>query len=113
MKGSSEMSKTITATLKGTSVEVGFSAEARQAIADFTEAANAEKEAKAKKAQAEEVLRKAIGLAEFATIGGVAVYKIEHRNRTDIKRDVLKTAFPEAWEKASYENPYDFVAIVK
>jgi len=107
------MSKTITATNKGTSVEVGFSAEARQAIADFTEAAKAEKEAKAKKAQAEEILRKAIGLAEFATIGGVAVYKIEHRNRTDFDRDVLKKAFPEAWEKTSYANPYDFVAIVK
>lgn len=107
------MSKTITATIVGTSVEVGFSAEVRQAIADFAEAANAEKDAKARKAVAEKILRDAIGVAEFANVGGVPAYKIEHRNRVDVKRDVLRTAFPEAWEQASYDNPYDFVSLVK
>lgn len=99
--------------VSGSSVEVGFNAEVRQAIADFAEAANAEKEAKARKAAAEKVLRSAIGVAEFANVGGVPAFKIEHRNRIDLNREVLRSAFPEAFEAASYENPYDFIALIK
>lgn len=107
------MSKVLVAFVPGSSVEVGFNPEVRKAIADFAEAANAEKEAKARKAVAEQVLRSAIGKAEFANVGGVPAFKIERRNRVDLKRDVLKSAFPEAFEAASYENPYDFISLVK
>jgi hypothetical protein len=112
-KEGSEMSKTITPTEFGTSKEVGFDKETRQALADFIEAGNAEKLAKERRAVAEQILREKLGLAEIATIGGVAAFKIAHRNRTDIKRDVLKENFPEVFAEVSYENPYDFISAVK
>lgn len=107
------MSKELVSFVPGSAVEVGFNPEVRQAIADFAEAANAEKEAKSRKASAEKVLRSALGKAEFGNVGGVPAFKLERRNRVDLKRDVLKSAFPEAFEAASYENPYDFVSLVK
>jgi hypothetical protein len=113
MKVGSEMSKTITPTEFGTSVEVGFDKETRQALAEFVDASNAEKSAKERKANAEVILRAKLGLAEFATIGGVQAFKIAHRNRTDIKRDVLKDSFPEVFAEVSYDNPYDFISAVK
>jgi hypothetical protein len=108
----SKMPKAITATKVGSSVELGFDAEARAAIKAFSEAKKAEAEAKKAKDAAEEILRAKLGLNEFATIGGVKAFKIEHRSRVDIKRNVLIEAFPEAFKAASYQNDYDFISVL-
>lgn len=106
------MSKTITATVVGSAVEVGFDSEARQALKAFVEAKALESEAKKAKEEAEAILRAKLGLSEVATIGGVPAFKIEHRNRQDLDRKVLKEAFPEAYEKSLYANPYDFISAI-
>lgn len=107
------MSKTITPTNFGTSVELGFDKEARKAIADFVEASNAEKLAKEARANAEVILREKLGLAEFATISGANAFKIVHRDRTDIDRKKLQEQFPEVFAEVSYSNPYDFISALK
>ena len=107
------MAKPITPTEFGTKVEVGFDKETRQALKAFTEASEAEKEAKEKRAEAEAILRAKLGLAEIATISGSPAFKIEHRNRTDIDRKKLVEKFPEVFAEVSYANPYDFISAVK
>lgn len=94
------------------SVEVGFNAEVRQALADFVQAKADEKAAQARKASAEQVLRQALGESDTATIGGVVAFKKAHRSRTDIKRDDLRTNFPEVWAQVAYQNDYDFIDAV-
>jgi hypothetical protein len=106
------MSKTITATVEGSSVELGFDKEAREALKAFAEAKALEAEAKKQKDLAEVILRAKLGLNEVATFGGVPAFKIEHRNRQDLDRKVLKDAFPEAYEKSLYANPYDFISAI-
>jgi hypothetical protein len=113
MKVGSEMSKTITPTEFGTTKEVGFDKEARQALAEFVEASNAEKLAKERRASAEAILRAKLGVAEIATISGSPAFKMVHRDRTDIDRKVLADSFPEVFAKVSYKNPYDFISAVK
>lgn len=110
MKEVSKMPKAITATKVGSSVELGFDAEARAALKAFVEAKKVESEAKKAKEAAEKVLRDKLGLNEFATIGGVKAFKIEHRQRVDLHREVLRDAFPEAFKAASYDNAYDFIS---
>jgi hypothetical protein len=107
------MSKTITPTEFGTKVEVGFDKETRKALKDFAEASQAEKDAKALRAEAEAILRAKLGLAEIATISGSPAFKIEHRNRTDIDRKALSEKYPEVFADVSYSNPYDFISVVK
>lgn len=109
-KEESKMPKAITATNKGTSLELGFDTEARTALKAFVEAKKTESEAKKAKEAAEEILRTKLGLHEFATIGGVKAFKLEHRQRVDINRTTLRDAFPEAFEACSYDNAYDFVS---
>lgn len=104
------MPKAITATKEGSSVELGFDAEARAALKAFVDAKKAEAEAKKAKESAEAILRAKLGVNEFATIGGVKAFKIEHRQRVDIRREILRDAFPEAFKAASYDNAYDFIS---
>jgi len=106
------MSKTITATVVGSGVELGFDKESREALKAFVEAKALEAEAKKQKEQAEAILRAKLGVNEVATFGGVIAFKIEHRNRQDLDRKVLKEAFPEAYEKSLYDNPYDFISAI-
>lgn len=113
MKEVSKMPKAITPTKVGNSIELGFDAEARQALKAFVEAKRAETEAKKAKEAAEEILRAKLGLNESATFGGVKAFKIEHRKRVDINRTILRDAFPEAFEAASYDNEYDFISALQ
>jgi hypothetical protein len=106
------MSKTITATVAGSGIELGFDKDAREALKAFVEAKALEAEAKKQKELAEEILRAKLGVNEVATFGGVIAFKIEHRVRQDLDRKFLKEAFPKAYAKSVYSNPYDFISAI-
>ena len=93
-------------------IEVGFNADVRSALKQFNEAKALEAQAKEMKANAEAILRSALGGNTEATIGGVSAFKIESRTRTNISADVLKTEFPEAYEAAKSVTEYDFIKVV-
>lgn len=107
------MAKPITPTVKGSTIELGFEASVRQALADFAEATQAEKKAKSKRAEAEVILRSFLGNHEFATIGGSLAFKIIHvEDKKEIDRELLKNSYPDVAEKVFYPNPYDFIKAV-
>jgi hypothetical protein len=70
------VAKTLTPTVKGKTVELGWSAEVRQALEMYRNALEAKKEADKAKAEAEVILREKLGDAEFATIGGSKAFKM-------------------------------------
>lgn len=93
-------------------VEVGFNPEVRKALADFVAGKQLEAEGKAKKAEAEVVLREALGEVKVAKIGGAVAYKlVSGSNRSaDLKK--LAEEFPEAYEAVVRVAEYDFVRAV-
>lgn len=93
-------------------VELGFNAEVRSALKQFSEAKALAKQAEEMKAQAEAILRSALGGNTEATVGGVVAFKIESRTRTNISAEVLKTEFPKAYEAAKSVAEYDFIKVV-
>lgn len=94
------------AIIEGTKVELGFDAEARQALAQYNEAKAEMARLEKAKEDAEAILRAKIGNAEFATFGGVNAFHIVNVNGTSIDRKVLATAFPEALEASLKVKPY-------
>lgn len=93
-------------------VELGFNSEVRQALKAFKEAKEAEASAKAKKAEAEKVLRDALGGAVQATISGVVAYKLVNGSNRHADLKELAKAFPEAYEATLRVSEYDFVKAV-
>jgi hypothetical protein len=93
-------------------IEVGFNAEVRSALKQFADAKALAKQADEMKAQAEAILRSALGGNTEATVGGVSAFKIESRTRTNISAEVLKTEYPEAYEAAKSVSQYDFIKVV-
>lgn len=83
-----------------------------EAIANFNEAKRLIKELEAQKAEAEALLREFMGDAEVGLIAGVERVKIATRTRNNINTEVLKTAFPEAFEQASEAKTYTVVTAV-
>ncbi len=83
-----------------------------EAIADFNEAKRLIKELEAQKAKAEALLREVMGDAEVGLIAGVERVKIATRTRTNLDTDILKSAFPEAYEQASQAKTYTVVTAV-
>lgn len=94
-----------------TKIELGFKAEARQALAKFLEAKTAEANAKALKAEAEATLRTLLGEATEATFGGVLAFKLIAKSNTYLDSKALKTTYPEAYEAVKYETAYDFIKV--
>jgi predicted phage-related endonuclease len=90
-------------------VELGFNAEVRAALKQFNEAKALADQAEAMKAEAEAILRAALGGAEAATIGGVVAFRIEHRTRTNVSTKALKEQFPKAYEALATTSEYDFL----
>jgi predicted phage-related endonuclease len=84
--------------------ELGASAEAL--IVKFNEAKAAIKALEAEKQAAENALREALAGNDVGTINGVERVRIQHRNRSNIDREALKTAFPEAYEATLTESGY-------
>jgi len=104
---------TKTATTTTNAVEVGFSAEVREAIALFNEAKALAKRAEEIKAQAEPVLRNALGdEAIVATVGGVKVFSLEKRERTVIDQKRLASEFKEIFDLLASVTKYDFIKTV-
>lgn len=93
-------------------VEVGFRTEVREAIAQFKAAKQAEAEAKALKAQAEKVLREALGEAQEARVGGVAVFKLVNGSNRHADMKILADAFPEALKSSLVVTDYDYLKVL-
>jgi predicted phage-related endonuclease len=92
--------------VEGTKVELGFDAEARQALTQLVETKKEIARLEKEKKQAEATLREKIGNAEFATFGGVNAFHIVNVNGTSIDREILEKGFPEALEAALKVTPY-------
>jgi hypothetical protein len=103
------MAKALTPTVKGTSVELGFDAEAREALRIFKEALQAKKDADEAKAKAEVILRAKLGNAELATMGGEVVFKILAVSKQDPDRQMLKEQYPAVFEAIMKDSSYDYI----
>jgi len=102
---STVVTKTTEVVTSTTTVELD-STDAAQLIARFTAAKAAMKVLEAEKESAEAAIRELLGDAEVGTIAGVERVRIAQRNRSNIDRKVLQTAFPEAYQASLYESPY-------
>jgi hypothetical protein len=103
------MAKALTPTVKGTSVELGFDAEAREALRIFKESLQAKKDADEAKAKAEVILRAKLGNAELATMGGEVVFKILAVSKQDPDRQILKEQYPAVFEAVMKDSSYDYI----
>lgn len=104
---------TTIATISGTTVELGFDAEAREALAKYADAKKAKADAEKVIAEADALLRQKMGNAQFGTVGGVPVLSVVTvENRTDIDRKKLQELFKDAWAACSYKNPYSFLKLL-
>lgn len=101
-----------TTTVTETRVEVSTEAAnldkkvAEALIVEFNGVKAAIKALEAKKAEVEASLRGMLGNAEVGLIDGVERVRIAHRNLSKIDREMLKTAFPEAYQATLVESPY-------
>lgn len=95
---------TTVANLNGTDIELH--------IARFNDAKEAIKVLEQQKKEAEEAIRALMGDAVAGTVGGVERVKISSRTRTDINKDDLKEAYPEAYELCLKETTYTVVTAV-
>lgn len=84
--------------------ELDVSAEAL--IAEFNSTKSAIKALEVLKASTEALIRGMLGSTEVGTINGVERVRIAHRSLTKVDRDLLKTAFPEAFEAVMVQSPY-------
>lgn len=97
--------KTTTSVVRDEAVaELDKSAEAL--IVEFNEAKAALKVLEGRKAAAEKALREMLGAADVGMIDGVERVRVSHRNRSNIDRELLKSAFPEAYEATQTETAY-------
>lgn len=93
-------------------VELGFNPEVRKALADFVAGKQLEAEGKAKKAEAEIILREALGEAKVAKIGGSIAYKLVNGSNRHADLKLLAENFPEAYEASVKVAEYDFIRAV-
>jgi hypothetical protein len=75
-------------------------------IAEYNAVKVALKELEATKAAAEKAIRDALAGNNVGMINGVERVRVSHRNRSNIDRELLKTAFPEAYEATITETQY-------
>jgi len=75
-------------------------------IAEFNATKAAIKALEAKKQDIEASIREALAGNEVGLINGVERVRVAHRNMSKIDRDLLKTAFPEAYAATLTETPY-------
>lgn len=96
-----------------TAIELGFNADVRKALKAFAEAKALADKAEALKAEAEQVLRTALGEATEATVGGITAFKLISRTNTYVNAKALKVDFPEAYEATQYQTAYDFIKVAR
>jgi predicted phage-related endonuclease len=60
----------------------------------------------ANKARMDQKIREALKGSDVGTINGVERVRVQHRNMSKIDREMLKTAFPEAYQSTLIESAY-------
>lgn len=93
-------------------IEVGFNAEARNALIKFAEAKALAKQAEEMKAEAEAILRAILNGNTEATIGGAKAFKLESRKTSRCDSKQLQEQFPEAYEATLRVTEYDFIKAI-
>lgn len=98
---------TTTSTVITTTAQVAnLDSSAEAIIVEFNEAKAAIKALEAVKAAAETKLRSMLGDATVGAINGVERVRVLSRNRSNIDREALKAAFPEAHAATLVETQY-------
>ena len=107
-KGKTMTTATVTTTSKVEviSVVTNLDPSVEALIVDFNEAKAAIKALEAKKQATETALREALNGNEIGHINGVERVRVSHRNMSKIDRELLKTAFPEAYTGTLVESGY-------
>jgi hypothetical protein len=113
MNNTQQKDNTMTTTTKTTTTSVTttegvavLDIAAEALIVKFNEAKALIKILEVDKAEAEKALRDLLGEAQVGTINGVERVRIASRVTSKIDRDLLKTAFPEAFEVTYVQTPY-------
>lgn len=75
-------------------------------IAEFNATKAAIKSLETKKQELEASLRDSLKGNDVGHINGVERVRVSHRSMSKVDRDILKTAFPEAYEASLTETPY-------
>lgn len=97
---------TITTEVKISDEVAELDASMEAAIVEFNSTKAAIKALEAKKQEIENAIREALNGKDVGTINGVERVRVLHRNRSNINRELLKTAFPEAYETTLTESAY-------
>jgi len=106
-----ETTKTSVSVVKEKAVLDGTNAD--ELINKFANAKESIKALEAVKNETEQALRELLGEAKFGTIAGVERIKVADRTRTNVDSDLLKKAFPEAYEACSSVTSYNFLVVAK
>jgi hypothetical protein len=87
------------------------SAKVKKAHADFIQAKADEKQAKERKAQAEQLLREALAKAgkQIGFIGKTKAFSLVASKTTSFDREMLETMFPEAFQATLRTTEYDYI----
>jgi antitoxin (DNA-binding transcriptional repressor) of toxin-antitoxin stability system len=80
-----------------------------KALKAFNKAKASEAKAKAIKAKAEAILRAELGEAVVATIQGLSVASLVASKNTHFDRELMKSAYPEAFEATLRTTEYDYI----
>lgn len=101
---------TATAVATTTATVVNLEGEAAvqlvKAIEDFNAAKQLLDELRHSKEDAEQIIRSLLGDAEIAKVAGVERVRVQHRTNSSFDRDLMKTAYPEAFEACLKITPY-------
>ena len=97
---------TITTTVTRSENTTNLAPEVLALITEFNEAKAAIKALEAKKQAAENAIREALDGNDVGLIDGVERVRVQHRNLSKVDRELLKTAFPEAYEATLVESSY-------
>ena len=97
---------TTTTTVVTTSEVAVLEKASEQLLISFNDTKAAIKELEAKKAELEAQIRELLGDAKKATIDGVVRVTISDRTRSGVNTELLKAAFPEAFEATQTSTTY-------
>lgn len=106
------MTKTITTTttvVTTTETTAQLEPAAASVLARFNEVKNLIKELDAEKSKLDEEIRAMLGDASVGTIDGVERVRLSLRNNSKIDREMLKAAWPEAFEATLVVTPYTVI----
>lgn len=102
------VTKVTEVTTSSTSVELD-NTPAASLIEEFNAAKEAIKALELQKKEVEMKIRELLAGAEVGTIAGAPRVKLITSSNSKINRDLLKSAYPEAYEATLEVKPYDFV----